>query len=344
MSSYASSTGTGQASVWTATRSVLLAAGWTETVISSVSGTRSSAFTGIAVDSTAANAPTIVVGETTASSLVYFQSGADWDPVTKTLIAQCGDTTTSILATTSGTNKWFIRANNYAVFAVNLVSASYNKAYAGLLKRGLASGRSGVTKATTSLAIGATSIPTASDMTGKLQVNQFIHVQNFAHTSGNANAAHAERVKVTAISSSALTVTALTKAYDTGALVGDRPMNCCAGGNTIFEFPTASSIFTPYLKDGSRTSNTGQILNFNSSEVGPSPYMKPDPSSGEYDIGFGVLSWNTNTTAGGFAGYPFNAFFTTTATATFEDLFDDGSRQYIIIGANTGVITAMATS
>lgn len=339
-----SSGASNRAAVWDAIRSALLSAGWTETIVSATSGLRQSAFTGIAIDQIAGNAPVILVGENVASSFIYFQSGADWDPATKTFIAQCGDNSINSGFNTDATqNLWSIRVNGYALFVNNQVNgAGMWKAYVGWMKRGLSVPRAGITKATSTLSIGATSIPVASDLRNRLQVGQKLTISNFAHVTGNANAAHCERVTITSLGASSIGVSALAKAYDTGALVGDRCMNVAVMGNCFVEWGNCT---TPYYKDGSRTGNTNQV-GFYSAVVQGTSTVKPDANSTERPTGDIQHTWNSGSpsTANGLVGRPFHVILTQFDTQGYHDLFDDGVRQYEMIGITTGIAACVATS
>lgn len=336
----ASSGASNQAAVWSAIRAVLLASGWTETTIVTTAGLRKSAFVGIAINQIAANAPVIVMGENVASNIVYFNTGSDWDPTAKSLINIAGDATiNSGIATSATQNTWWIRSNGQAVFVCNLEGGFMYKAYAGWLHRNLSAGRDGLTTAVGGLSIGATTINTASSMVGKWQVGQKIQALDFAHVTGNANAANAELLTLSSVGASSVGVSALTKAYDAGALLGDRPMNVGVMGNCFVEW---GNMYTPLYKNGGRSGATSQVAFYGTQIQGVSS-MKPDTATGELPPGVIWHSWNSGSGANnGYVGSPMDVFCCFYNGQSYNDTYDDGLRQWNLIGVTTGVAVSVA--
>jgi hypothetical protein len=326
-----------QAGVWNAIRTQLLAAGWTETTVVTTAGSRNSVFAGIALDQTAGNTPFIGVVESVSSNLIYVTTGSDFDSGTKTLINSVGSNSTTQLVTSSTQNTWWIRANGYALFCNVLTGASAMwKVYAGWLHRGLVNARGGITKCPNALSIGGTTINTSSSMVGRLMVGQKVLVVNFGHSSAATNKANAELVTISSITSGALGVSALTKNYDTGAIIGDRVMNTGVMGNCFVEW---GNMLTPLQKNG-----TFNGTSFYSSGVIGTSTMKPDNATAEYPFGFIVHSWNSGSAgSNGWMGTPFHVMQSYFGSQSYNDIFNDGQRTYNMIGVTTGISVSVAS-
>lgn len=82
----------------------------------------------------------------------------------------------------------------------------------------------GLCLSTGTMAVGATSVTVSQNLVGRLYVGQKIAIQNFAHSSASANKNNSEIVTITAVTSTSLSFTATTKAYDNGAKMGPPDM------------------------------------------------------------------------------------------------------------------------
>lgn len=346
MAEYTTGTATGPGAtdaLMQAVRTHLLANGWTQLhSFSETVGSKDYVMRGAALDATADNRPIVRLTQTSATRIVN-RVYSDWDTGTNTGIGEAGSTAVSYLDTQDASFSYFLKANQYAFYLVAKIATSYNKNYCGFTRRGLGSTKSGITKSTGSIAIGATNIPTASDMSGKLKVGQKIHIQNYAHSSASLNKENCELVEVLSITgggSPSITLTAaVTKNYDAGALIGQYPMpvmGCQFGGNTA----SIGTGYHPFHGDGSRTGATNQTSADNYGNLSNDANTDPDEATMEY-VG-GLVSVSTQTAGKtGFKGFLYHVECCTAGGQAMEDIMDDGDYTFVIVSQNPTTGCAM---
>lgn len=323
-------TGTGATNnFFLAIRTHLLANGWTEhDVISSSAGSRDVVFRSSALDATADNRSFCRIKQASTTTL-EFTVYSDWDTSTHAGMNSAGGSGASCTLTTQDASfVYYLWIDTFGGIIACKIGSFINRCYLGFARRGLDSTDSGMTKSTSTLAIGATSIPVASDMTGKLRVGQKVQIVNYAHASGNANASNAEAFTITSISSSSIGCSALTKAYDSGAIIGENVIP------TIVSSGATSSLwgnaYAPINPDGTRTAVNGQTVVVNSVVFGQEANIDPGDISAKYGPGFHAL---TSSTSGktDFKGYPRGTFFCAQGAQVIEDIMVAGAYSYLVM-------------
>jgi hypothetical protein len=311
-------------------RDHLLANGWTQhDIISSAAGSREVVFRGAALDATADVRPFVKVKQT-ATAVLEFTTWSDYDVSTHTGMNSAGTTVGSATMTLQDAGfSYYLWIDGYGGLVCGKIGTSITRGYMGFARRGLDPSESGITKTTGALAIGATSLPVASDMTGKLRVGQVVLIVNYAHSSASANASNAEAVTITSVSSTAIGVSALTKAYDSGALVGDNVIpSLVSPGATAGLWNTAG--LAPINPDGTRTAVNGQTVVSNSITFGTEANVDPGDISGRYGAGLITL---TSSVSGktDFKGHPRGVSFCAAGAQVIEDLMQSGSYSYVVL-------------
>ena len=324
-----------------ALRAHLAANGWTEhDVINGGAGAQDIVFQGSALDTAADNRPFIRVTWTAATSFA-FRCYSDWDTALHSGANVAGATGSSTLTVQNAAFDYVIRANGVSFWIGALIGGVYNKVYQGFVRRGLTSARSGITTTTAPLAIGATSLPVAADMTGKLQVDQYIQVMSYTHTAdviGDDQWTNCELIKITSVAAGAIGCSALTKAYKSGALVGDRVYPIGAGQFTAG--PNASGVlYRPFWLDGNSTSATGQPATVAGKTIFDE--TRNDPGDANQEYGTGVwMAYDTTTDKTGTFGMLYHVISCNVA-ATLGDLLQDGVTDFLLVGANGQAGTAV---
>lgn len=333
MAHYTTGTAVGPGAVaafFDALHAQLIANGWTDLdVISSVSGSKDVVMQGSALDAGGFYKPYVRITQTSTTAF-FVRAYQDWDPTTHVGVNEANNASTGPLTLQDTSFTYWIRANGLAFIAAAKIGATYNRAYAGLLRRGLPAKFAGITKSTGALAIGATSIPVASDMTGKLAVGQKVMLFNYAHSSASANKGNAELVTISSISATAIGVSATIKAYDAGAIVGERILPglvASYGGSTDI----GGAVNPVVAPDGSYTSQTGQQLAKNNVLLEPSN-ATPNTDSNKFGAGFLNLSVSTAGKSGSVGSAYHLIFAATSANTAAEDVFDDGTNQWLATG------------
>jgi hypothetical protein len=303
----------------------------------------STVFKGGAFDATAGNAPFIFVGVLDPTTL-YFLAYTDWETATHTGANVAGASANSYLNVTNADCRYLIRANSVSFYILVKSGAGATISttlalYAGFLRRHYGPGKSGMTKTTAGYAIGIASLAVASDMQGKIRVGQYIDILNYDHTAG-ANFANGEKVQVTSVAAGAIGITALTKAYGAGALVGANVYPIVVTAPSAG--PNATS--TPYSclhPDGSRTSAIGQTGTAVGSML--AVYSSNDP--GNLDFLRAVGPWEVSSSVAAKLGARGVAYHVQTISHDhgFEDIVKDGdgTTDWITTGCHTSQGTAM---
>jgi hypothetical protein len=247
--------------LFAAVRAALIANGWTEyDVLSDTGILRDIVFRSAPIDPVADNR--CFCRFTYSSSGWGCRQYTDWAVATHNGANASGFNPSNTYITYMPTSKYHIAVNEFAIAyswtSYQSPAAIYNN-YAGFFQRGLSSGKSGLTKTTTSYSIGATTLNVASDMTGKLQPNQRVVIYNQSH-SQTANFSNAELLTIQSVASGSITFSSgLTKAYDSGAVIGwnPNPLYCSMGTvNSGF----VGSGYTSLNLDGTYTNITGQSV------------------------------------------------------------------------------------
>ena len=290
---------------------------------------------GAALDTAAGNAPYLWISVSSSTTIV-FQPYFDAD-----VAAQVGIATTGVVPTLNVQDASFpfwIRCNAVSVAFAVKAGTIYNKGYAGYLRRGLPSQMAGMTSSTGAIAAGATNIPTASDMTGKLLVGQKVLLANQGHSNSSANKTNAELVTIQTITGGAtpsITLTAgTTKAYDTGALIGTHvhcPVSLVANASG-----TSFSTQMYAACDGVGTVPASTALSSGWSVLVEAT-GNADPSDDTGWFGAGVfVADNTPVGKSGSLGTLYHALaFATNGTPAAEDILNDGLNTYLVVGTYT---------
>jgi len=236
-----------------------------------------------------------------------------------------------------------IRVNEWSVmFVIKQVSYQHDKGYAGFVRRPLRNSRSGLTRTTSPYAIGTSTMAVASDMTSRMKIGQRVLVYNNSHSSVSANFSNAEVLKIQSIASGSITFTTnSTKAYDSGAVIGQLAFNgvCSAVGNTSLSGVTN---YMPFELDGTRTGPTNHVAYFIESIPFTSGYG--DSQSVNKTDGPGFTSMFVSTASKtGLLGYPWHLFCTDYdgSYAQAEDIFDDGDYQWVGLDGDGFIRTLM---
>jgi hypothetical protein len=211
--------GSPQDAFFQALRNSLTTNGWAEyDVLLDSSGNRDIVFRGQPLDATADNRCFLrLTSSTTFTARMYI----DWLLDTHAGIKETG---TPVSMSSSTQIKYWMRSNGYAIAWAYLQDGVYYKGYGGFTRRGISSGRRGVTKTTSSYSAGVSTVNVASDMTSSLQPGQKVLICNYAHTSG-ANQGSVELMTIQSVASGSITFTSpLDFSYDSGAVIGQNPL------------------------------------------------------------------------------------------------------------------------
>lgn len=331
-----SATGPGALDVmYQALRAHLTGNGWTEhDVISNSGGTRNIVFRGGALDPTGDVRPFLKLQQTSTTN-VNLDMFSDWDTTTHAGVNQASGSFTG----QDATFVYYFWFDSFGGIIAAKISTTVNRSYAGFLRRGLDVTDMGLTKTTGSLSIGATSLPVASDMTGKMRVGQKVQIMNYAHSSASANASKSEVVTITSIATSSIGCSATTLAFDTGAIVGE---NCCPG--VVFTNATTSiggaTGFLVFNCDGTRTSPTGQTCSATGVVFGTESSVDPGDIDARYGSGIITVACTTALKTG-FKGWPRGIYFCAQSAQAVEDLMAAGIYTYLCLETTATGIAIM---
>jgi len=223
----------------------------------------------------------VEVSETGTVGCVRFRAWGDWDPATHTGAHGTADDG----GATSAAQRGGIFAQD-ATFGYDLcfhdnglVACSHttfdSASFVGILDNAssVPSHMNGIAILQSDIIAGATSFPTQG-MVNVLFPGQDLIIIGLTGNSGDARFGLKERVKITAVSASALTITATTNAYKAGSIAGfdPLPLGCTiqlnAAGQRVgiqgVDPPGAQGIFFPYRLDGSTsgTSDSSRVWSF----------------------------------------------------------------------------------
>ncbi len=335
--SYSSGTaiGPGALDAWyQIVRSALLAHGWTaHDIITDVSGTRDIVFKSTALDATAGNACFVRMVQTNTTNM-YHLTYCDWDTST-----HAGTRVAGAAATTNGTYvdnsfQYFLRVNEFAFTWCVKIGTSYNRGYAGFLRRCLAASRAGMTKVTGSISAGTVagaSIALSSDMTGKWTVGQVLLLMNYGHTSGSANASHAEALTIATIGSSSVTFTGnVLAAYDAGAIIGENVYPAVVAPTPF------GTYYSPVWHDGSYSSAILQVSSATGTNFSLPASNNPSSTTREYSSG--IVSLNFTTAAHlGLAGVQYHWIAVGAGETSLEDTLSDGTNTYVMMSGTAAM-------
>lgn len=341
MALYTTGTATGPGAndaFFQAIRAQLTANSWTEhDVINDSVGTRDIVFRGsILGDTTPALRPFVRVTEVSTTK-IGFRGYADWDTTNHAGMAECGNATSnSYMDTQDASFVYFMRANGHAFALCAKIGLAYHKNYQGFARRGLPTTKSGVGKVTSSKSVGNTVLALDNDLTGKLKVGQKIMIMNYAHNSASGNKENAEIVTVASVGSSTITISALTKNYDAGAIVGQHINQLIISHYQPGGSPPWQSQYQPYRHDGTYVSTTNHTVTFQEVFLNVEANTGPDNQFNDYSGGF--FSFATSTASYlGHIGYPYHWEITASnGGIALEDIMDDGDNTYIVLYSDSG--------
>lgn len=323
-------------------RSLLTDNDWTEhDVLNNSAGTYDIVFRSpTPLDATAGNYCYIRLtrGGSEAFSLRTY---CDWDTSTHAGMFGAGGTSQTTLSASSFV--YYARVNDWSLAVTSKISTSYQRGYVGFLRRGYKATKAGITKTSTGYSSGVSTMNVASDMTSKLKVGQKVTIMNNNHTSGSANAEHAEVMTLLTVNSGSLVFTGTTTlAYDTGAVIGANPIP-----TITFPMSTSAPLQTGFTGVWPMT---GEVSGVTSQQLTPGYFLmvstndesRVDPSDGYAEFIGGLLTavW-TSSTRNGFAGYLYHYEVVTIGSQALEDIMDDGDNTFILLytdGSSYGVM------
>jgi hypothetical protein len=318
------------ASLMTALDTNLVANGWTSHDV--IGAGTDVVYKSTALDATAGNAAFMRVTKTSTTA-IDFRVYMDWDTSTHAGVNVTGDASgTTRLTVQDASFTYYMRVNSAAILVVAVISGTYNKIYAGFLRRTSSVSRSGMTKTTSLYALGVSTMALASDMTTKWQVGQSVHIVNFAHASGNANAANVEVMVIQSITSNSVTFTGTTtKAYDSGALVGEHvlPVTVCAGFTTV-----PATCYFPTSVAGLRTSATAHTATCTEATISSDA---PSTTLGTYAIAYMSVISSSQSDRGIF----YHMIFVKKGSAALLDTFSEGTDTAIVLGSGTNLVVGV---
>ncbi len=226
---------------------------------------------------TARQAFYVEVSETGTVGRVRFRCWADWDPITHVGAQGTfddGGTGTGSHGGVLGQDATFaydliFHDNGFVAVAHTTFDSC---AFAGICDNSssVPAHMSGTPALASDIIAGATSFPTSISMVGKLFVGQDLILIGLTGVSGDARFGLKERVKVTAISAAALTITATINAYKAGSVAGFDPfpiactvqLDTAGSRNGIHgeDPPTSNAIFFAYRLDGTAPGGDGSRI------------------------------------------------------------------------------------
>lgn len=318
-------------------RAAMVAAGWTLIdVISDVTGTRDVVYQSATLEPGADNYCYLRLNVTanTWSHRVY----TDWDTGTNTGSKEAGVNGQSSISLTG--SQYWMRVNEFAVALVYKSSASYYKMYGGFLRRGLPRAKSGITKTTAGYAAGAFTMNVNTDMTSRLKVGQRVVIYNHSHNSAGANFNNSEVLTIQSVAAGSITfVTATTKAYDSGAVIGWNPHPAITLYFSSGSLESANTYATMF-HDGVWSSNTGQDIDGFAVILATESYTDPDEISMEFMPGVYAFHFIT---AGktGFHGYSYHWEAAAWNTQAIEDVMTDGANNFLVFYTASGSCTLL---
>jgi len=206
-----------------ALKTALLAQGWT--VLDTIA-TRDLVMRTADIDATWTGVYGIVRITSDGSSHITSFAYQDWDPGTHTGTTNKSPSSAGYVG---GSGNYRLRVNP---FSFVLATDQEGAIYGGYMRRLV---QLNVTDGFTTLSAGAsasaTSLSVSNDMTGRLQVGMKVPLFNFGHSSASSNYNNCEWVTITSISSGSIGVSAITNAYDSGAVLGIGLLTGSGGGN-----------------------------------------------------------------------------------------------------------------
>jgi hypothetical protein len=324
--------------LYQAVRGALTAAGWTEhdILLDNPGVGRDIVFRSAPIDATADNRCFFrwTYGGSGIGNRIY----TDWALATHIGTKVCGTNPTNALLINVPSTKYFIRANEYAVsYTIRTPESTwgYYSGYAGFVRRDLSSAKNGLTKTTSSYAVGTSTMNVASDMTSKLLPGQKVVIYNQGHVQ-TANFSNSELLTIQSIASGSITFTApSTQAYDSGAVIGWNPYPVCSVyGSGAQQGP--SSGYTCLNLDGTYTGISLQPLQIDVVGLG----TDYDKFSFEYPGGLYCVRTTTSTKAGTI-GYLYHweaiAQVANMENVANEDVMSDGTNSFIVLGRSGSV-------
>ncbi len=341
---YSTGTATGAGAVnnfFLTIRTAILANGWTELdVISNSAGSRDVIFRSSPLDATAGNCCFIRLTQT-ATTIMTQRAYQDWDTSTHAGTRVAGQGGGGGLDTYQDSSfTYFLRVNEFAFAWVAKISSSYVKGYCGFLRRGLAAAKAGMSRTSGVISAGTTagtSVPLASDLTGKLQPGQVVTLMNYGHASGSANAAHAEALTVATVGASSLTFTTnIVSAYDAGAVIGENvyPVlvtGAVSGGVAAGAIANTTSVI---FHDGTYTGVAStMVVAATAVPFHATVQNAPSSTTQEYASGVWSMSFTTASHAG-FLGYLYHWEYSANNAQTSEDIMDDGDNTFLFTNNN----------
>lgn len=336
MANYATGTAAGPGAVaafFAALRTHLLANGWTEHEII-VAGS-DVVFRGAALEAVSDIRPFLRLTTSGITSIII-RGYSDYDPAgAGTGIAETGGVAITTLSLQDASFAYYLWFDGLGGTVVAKIGSALTRAYLGFARRGLDPSEEGITKSTGALAIGATSIPVASDLTGKLRVGQKVQVMNYAHTAGSANATNCESVTVTSVAAGSIGVSALTKNYDSGAVVGENVCPLIVSNTGSAAGTVGAAHYAPYNLDGSRTGVNAQTVTSIATTGATEANVDPGDIDGRY--GWGLITFSTAVASKtGFKGYPRGIYGCASGGQSIEDLMAAGAYTYLVLDNNSG--------
>jgi len=175
----------------------------------------------------------IEVSERTTLGLLRFRCWTDWDPSTHTgalgTFDDGGNTTAAIsggVVAQDATFTYDLAFHDNGFVCCSHIPSLDSPSIACLLDNtaSVPVHMSGVAVLASDIIAGATSFPTTQSMVGKIFVGQDLIINCITGDSTDTRFGKKEHLKVTAVSASALTVTATANAYKAGSIAGFDPM------------------------------------------------------------------------------------------------------------------------
>lgn len=323
--------------------SLMTSNGWTllDTISDSVDY-RDKVFRSSPLDATALNYAYVRLSWIGAGWTSYTYT--DWDPVTHQGSTKAGLAGSNTFNTGGSPVHYWIRVNEFAAtYAARTVTSVYYL-YAGYLIRGLSAAKNGLTRTTQAYSSGSSVLNVASDMTGKLQVNQKVVIYNHGHSSGSSNFSNAELLTVQSVASGSITFTTpTTLSYDAGAVIGWNPHPSVVNWLNTGSDWVNHYFYGTMLHDGTGTSP--QVL-FYPVMFSSESYADPDDISQEYQGG--VVSGHFGDAGKtGFHGYMYHwrCNASPTTPIAMEEVLDNGSwKDIVLMPYSSSYVYAMRAS
>ena len=228
---------------------------------------------------------------------------------------------------------YYIRVNDWAVAYTFVNGGTWYKGYGGFVRRGLAPGKAGLTRTTAAYSAGATTVNVASDMTGKLQVNQKVWVYNHNNNSASANWGSHEMATIQSITAGTITFAApLSNGYDANAVIGWMAFPACSLDGDQYSSDTVSYTYPYccYYPDCVHFGTTSQQGYTYHGIFGNEGYGDPDDVTQEFLGGVWTLHCTSSGRVGTY-GYFYHYECCAGGGQIRGDLMDDGANQYYVV-------------